>query len=231
MNTHEHPLSWKALIRIVTLGLVLFLIWKASSIFVAGIISLIISTALYPVVNTFSKKLPRGLAILLVLILLLVPFALLIIISIHNVSSEFPNIISTINSAFSKSTFLSTWIGAPNLTEYLQSYSGYLLTSTKTIVLTLTSILTVVFMIFYFLFDFEVLFQMFLDFFPIKEQEKIKTVLTEVAVVTGAYIRGNILISVISGAFIYVGLLLLNIPFALPLAIFAAIMDLLPLVG
>jgi len=49
--------------------------------------------------------------------------------------------------------------------------------------------------------------------------------------VTGKYIRGNILISVICGIIVYAGLVLLHVPFALPLALFAAIFDLLPLVG
>ena len=66
---------------------------------------------------------------------------------------------------------------------------------------------------------------------PSREREKVKELLEEVAVVTGKYIRGNVLISLICGAVIYVGLSIMHVPFALPLAIFAAVLDLLPLVG
>lgn len=58
-----------------------------------------------------------------------------------------------------------------------------------------------------------------------------KEVPKEITFVIGKYIRGNLLISVICGIVLFVGLTILQVPFALPLAIFAAAIDLLPLVG
>ena len=66
---------------------------------------------------------------------------------------------------------------------------------------------------------------------PGREKGKIKELLQEVASVTGKYIRGNVIISIICGIIIFAGLSILRVPFALPLAVFAAVLDLLPLVG
>ena len=72
---------------------------------------------------------------------------------------------------------------------------------------------------------------LFLELFPDQEKKKVQGMLTEIAQVNGQYIRGNIIISIICMVVTFAGLVALNIPYALPLAIFAGILDLLPLVG
>ncbi|MEA2496866.1 MAG: hypothetical protein QOJ29_4777, partial [Thermoleophilaceae bacterium] len=47
----------------------------------------------------------------------------------------------------------------------------------------------------------------------------------------GGYVAGNLLISVIAGLLSYVVMLILGIPFAVPLAVLVAFLDLIPLVG
>jgi predicted PurR-regulated permease PerM len=47
----------------------------------------------------------------------------------------------------------------------------------------------------------------------------------------GGYVAGNILISVIAGVSSYIVMSLLNMPFAVPLAVLVAFFDLIPLVG
>jgi predicted PurR-regulated permease PerM len=47
----------------------------------------------------------------------------------------------------------------------------------------------------------------------------------------GGYVRGNLLISLIAGVAAYIAMLLLGVPFALPLAVAVAVLDLVPMVG
>ncbi len=47
----------------------------------------------------------------------------------------------------------------------------------------------------------------------------------------GGYVRGNLLISLIAGVAAYVAMLIVGVPFALPLAVAVAVLDLIPLVG
>jgi predicted PurR-regulated permease PerM len=47
----------------------------------------------------------------------------------------------------------------------------------------------------------------------------------------GGYVRGNLLISLIAGVAAYVAMLIVGVPYALPLAVAVAVFDLIPLVG
>jgi predicted PurR-regulated permease PerM len=47
----------------------------------------------------------------------------------------------------------------------------------------------------------------------------------------GGYVRGNLFISLIAGVAAYIAMLILGVPFALPLAVTVAVLDLIPLVG
>jgi len=84
---------------------------------------------------------------------------------------------------------------------------------------------------FFLMYDLEKLSELFLHSIPVKEKGRVKELLKEVAFVIGRYIRGNLLISVICGVVVFTMLSILHVPYALPLAMFAAVIDLLPLVG
>jgi len=59
----------------------------------------------------------------------------------------------------------------------------------------------------------------------------VEKISSDLALISGQYIRGNLLISVICASVVFIGLFLLGIPYALPLAILAGVLDLLPLIG
>ena len=64
MEPGRHPFSWQGLARIITAGLVVFLIWKSIGVFVVVLIALVIAAALYPVAKKMNKKMnPSGLCL------------------------------------------------------------------------------------------------------------------------------------------------------------------------
>ena len=231
MENHEHPFSWEALRRIVLMGLAVLIAWRLGAVFVDILIAMVFATALYPLVRTLHKKLPLILSILIVIFSFVIPLAVFAYFAVPVFVREFPGIIDSINRTISQLPFApSSWKNF-NLIQYLQTNAGFVLSSTENIFFTTVSIITVAILTFYFILDFERLFELFMNLIPRREQAKVRGVLKEVAFVTGKYIRGNLLISLICGAILLTGLLLLGIPYALPLALFAATMDLLPLVG
>jgi predicted PurR-regulated permease PerM len=231
MENQNHPFSWQALGRIVATGLIVFVAWQAIGVLVLILIALVFSVSLSPIVNKFSEKLPLVLSIVIVLILLFIPLIALGFFVVYNLMSQFPALLEMINSIANNTTFITHYFGNFNIIQYLQNSSVYILNSTKNIFLSIISIFTVIFLTFYFVYDSKRLLKLFLDLFPVKEQKAIHDLLEKIALVTGKYIRGNVLISIITGIIIYIGLLILQIPFALPIAIFTAILDLLPMVG
>ena len=231
MEKHEHPFSWEALTRIVIMGIIVFLCWKALSIFPVIIIAFVLTVSFYPIVKKLEKKarIPLLLSIFLILIVPLVPFVILGFVFIPRIATEIPNLLMSLNSVISHSSFFGNF----DILGYIGSHFDYITATNLTvnIALVIFSIITTVILTFFLIYDLEKLFELFLHTVPSRERDKIKELLKEVASVTGKYIRGNLLISVICGIVIFAGLSVLRVPYALPLAIFAAVFDLLPLVG
>ena len=231
MERHEHPFSWEALQRIVLMGLVVLLAWRLGEVFVDILIAMVLAAALYPLVHSLNKKLPLIVSILIVLFSFVIPIAVFAYFFIPSFVREFPGFITSLDKTISQLPFAPHAWKNFDIVQYLQTNSAVLLYSTESILLTIISTITVAILTFYFIFDFQRLFDLFMNLIPSREQPKVRAVLREVAVVTGQYIRGNLLISLICGGILLTGLLILGIPYALPLALFAAILDLLPLVG
>lgn len=231
MKKIEHPLSWQAIGRVVITILIVLFVWKTLSILVLILVSAMLATALHPLVMKLHQKLPLLFSTILVVFLLLAPFIVLALTVIPSFINEFPSLLQALDKIVHKSAFLPPSVRNIDLTRYAQNAGGYVLQSTAIITGVLTSILTLLFLTFYLIFDSKRLLAILLAIFPKDKQRKINRLLIELGEVNGQYIRGNLIISVICGVVLYIGLLVLKIPFAAPLAIFAAILDLLPLIG
>ena len=232
MENYEHPFSWEALTRIVAMGIIVLLCWKALAIFPIVIIAFVLAASFYPVVKKLQTKtsMPLIACIFCILILPIIPFIVLGFLFIPRVIVEVPILLTSLNSIIGHSPLGLSLLNNFNLVSLIKSHIDYANT-TVSIALVIFSIISTIVLAFFLMYDFERLFELFLHVVPTREKGKIKELLEEVALVTGKYIRGNVIISGICGVVIFAGLSILSVPFALPLAIFAAILDLLPLVG
>ncbi len=231
MTNKEHPLSWQALGRLVLVGLGIFLAWKAIDVMVAILIALILATAAYPFVKRLQKHMKLLPATIIVFGLILVPFVLFGVFIVPEIISEIPALLGSLHQIFAHLTFLPADIRSFDITTYFTQHSADIVTSTKTVATGLVDTITVFFMAFYFTLDNERFLGFFLDLFSKRDRTRTRSMLMEVARVNGQYIRGNVFISLICALYLFIALTILHVPFALPLAIFAGILDLLPLVG
>lgn len=231
MDSTEHTFSWQALARIITAGLIVLFVWKTIHILVLVLVSAMLSAALYPLVKKLNQKLPLLLSTLLVILLLLIPFIILGATVIPSFIREFPDLINTLNDIVNKSPIVPPAVRDIDFTQYAQNAGSYVLQSTSVVTSILTSILTLLFLTFYLIFDGKRLIVLLVSIFPKNKHKKVIGLLSELGQVNGQYIRGNLIISLICGVTIFIGLTILQVPFAAPLAIFAALMDLLPLIG
>ena len=231
MTENNHPFSWQALGRIIVAGALTVLIWHSAGVFVDILITMILATAIYPLVRGINRYLPLGASAVIVLGLLLGPFILFSIFVLPYLVRELPDMLKNFYVILQRIDFFPESLKNLNLFEYISQNSAYLLDSTKIVFNSMISIMTIFFLMFYFVVDYKRLVALFLELFPDQEKKKIQGMLTEIAQVNGQYIRGNIIISIICMVITFAGLVALNIPYALPLAIFAGILDLLPLVG
>lgn len=227
----EHTISWRSIFRIVLTGLFILLCLKLVGVVLMIIVSLMLAAAFSPIVNKLKTKMPIAIASILVMLVLLSPIVIVAVTIIPNLIQQFPDILHTINTSLAKMTILPPSLRNLDLAQYSSSIASYILQSTSKITSFITTFITVVFLTLYFLIDSEKLLTLIYSFVPDSYKEKAKQLVAEVSRVNGQYIRGNLLISVICGIIIYIGLSLLKVPYAGSLALFAAIVDLLPLVG
>jgi predicted PurR-regulated permease PerM len=223
--------SWAAIGRIIATLAVIYLIWNSISVFIVILISLIMAVALYPMARKLhSWRIPNILSIIVVIILLLIPLIALVAITASVFADQFPQVVALLAPHLSKFGIATSSL-TTNLVGYVQGNFSTFVTSTKEIGVAILAVFTTIFLAFYFMLDAEHLFSLLEEVFPKQKRIHMRNLSTELSEVVGQYIRGNLLISLICIAIIYAGLALLHIPFALPLAIFTGIMDLLPVIG
>jgi predicted PurR-regulated permease PerM len=239
------------LVLVVLLTTLLFavavwLIYQLQAIVVWTILALFLSIGLGPSVDWLQHHhLPRALGILLVylvLILVLAGIAALVepalaqqVVQLHRVLQQ-PGGVSAALDRIVGPLGMSGLVASvrPQLDAIPGELAGSLgsLTSvTVATVGTITGALSVAVMGFFFLYDGRQVVNRATDLLPAAHRPVANRVLEGSAGAISGYIRGNLAISVIAGVSVYVGMRILGIPYALPLAILLAILDLIPMVG
>lgn len=223
--------AFKIIIPLTLTVIVIFLVWQLASVILLLITALMLAAALQPIVARLAKKLPLSLSAAIVILGLFLPIVGILVAVLPSLIRQAPDILNGVNNAFQNTEFFPDVIRNIDLSSYTNRVGEYVLSSTGKITNLFVTFLTLVVMTFYILIDSKNLKRLFLSIFPDSIEKKVETLLDEVARINGHYIRSNLFISLICGLVIFVGLLVLNVPYAGPLALFAAIMDLLPLVG
>ncbi|GII24612.1 AI-2E family transporter [Planosporangium mesophilum] len=103
---------------------------------------------------------------------------------------------------------------------FVQQFLGALLSTVTVIVLTI-----------YFMADMPRMRRGLVRLFPHRRRPQVAEIVNVVVDKVGAYMIGNLIISLFAGVATFLCLSLLRVPFALPLAVTVAITDLIPLIG
>jgi predicted PurR-regulated permease PerM len=190
-----------------------------------------LASALYPIVQILNKKLPFTLSAVLTVLTLLLPLVIIGVAVIPNLIRQFPEIVSSVNKAVNTSTFLPENLKDVDVAKYADKAGSYLLASLSKIPSVITTFLTLLFLTLYLIIDYKGLKKIFADMIPDEEEPRLEKFFETLAKINGQYIRGNLLISLICGIIIFIGLTVLKVPYSGSLALFAGILDLLPLIG
>ena len=224
-------MSWTALFRVVAVALLVYLAYRLSSIIIISTLSLVLAAALYPIVKFLNKKLSLTLSSVLTIIAIFLPLIASITFLTKGFVTQLPDALSSFNSIIQSSENIPPFIKELNLTKSIQNGVQYLISSTPKVTGFITAFLAVIFLTLYILIDSKQLINTVTNLIHQSKREKIKKLFDILIEINGHYIRGNLLISLICVLVVSIGLLILNIPYALLLGVFAGIFDLLPLVG
>lgn len=250
-----HPLgrdgpSTRTLVRIffTYAGLIAacYLVYLIRSIVLLVAVSAFLALAIGPAVSRLTRmRMPRAVAILtvyLAIVLAIVGVGLLIVPSmvsgVQSLARQAPHYVDDLrkNKTFRKydnQYHLTAKLQkqASALPSQISSAAATLGNITVGVFSALANLITVLSITFCLLLDNGRLFRWCLDLMPSERARWAAGLSDQIYRAVSGYVIGNLAISLIAGTVTYVTLLIVNVPFALPLAVVMAFFDLIPLVG
>lgn len=216
--------------------LVLFII-KIKGILIALFISYIIMAAFLPFVEFFQKRrVPRILSVAIPYVIVFAFFTSLVIPLI-------PFFVSQIQSLFiifpryidQAARILGIQIEASQAGSFISSEIGAIgqnaFSLTSKVFGGLFSMLTIFVVSFYLLLDHPRIKKYLVNLIPVQNQKRVLLITSQIEEKLGGWFRGQIALCLFIGSITWIGLTFLGLEFALPLALVAGILEIIPTVG
>ncbi len=230
-------ISHRTIIFTVLFLIFLWLIYFLRGVLVLLFLSLILMATVSPLIDKLERwRFPRVLAIVLVYFLIFLVIGLAIwgvipplINQTQNLISRFPNLVESLR-----------WLGVDRqmfysqlnqLTEKLGVISGGIIKTFVSFFQNLINIIVLIVISFYLLLEKKNLNKYLLHFFGDNVEKRGEKIMKQIEKRLGGWVRAEILLMIIIGLLTFIGLTLLGIDYALPLAIFAGFLEVIPSVG
>ena len=225
--------SAKTIIFTVFFILLLFLFWVVRDLLFSLFIAFIIMSAVKPPVAYFEKKgIPRKLTTFLVFVFLFVFFGFLLSWIIPPLSQEVSLFVKYAPLMFRhiNSPILSL-LNLQSLTQYIPGVTNQALTIIKSIVSNAMFLVGTVFFSFYFTAEKDVVEKIVIRFFNETKTRRVVTLFDRIEKRMSAWLWGELLLMTVIGCMTFVGLNLIGVRYALPLAIIAGLLEVVPNLG
>lgn len=227
-------ISHKSVIFAVLFLIFLWFLYFIRDIILELFIALLLMTILEPLVNLFSKvKIPRGISVLLsyfVVFGVVGGVFALIIPALVDQTTSFVNAIPLYISKLGISDFVSGDIVRETMTR-LGTLPGDIFKFTISVFSNVISVITVLVFAFYMLLSRGKLDDQLGFLFGEAKKSEFGDFIDELENRLGGWARGQFALMFSIGVATYVGLLILGIPFALPLALLAGLLEIIPFLG
>jgi predicted PurR-regulated permease PerM len=190
-------------------------------------------SSLRPGVNFLvSKKFPRGLAVGVVFTLFLLFFASLISVIIPPIVYETTNLMKSLPSIIEQSApLIEDYVDVSSLTTYAPNITNNILDVISSVFSNTLFIMATLFFSLYFLIE-ENLANSFLAKYLKKDQaDKVDKVLSLAEKRMASWFWGEVILMTVVGVVTYIGLSLLGVKYALPLAVLAGLLEIVPNIG
>src|SRR5215208_1858613 len=239
----------------VVLG-ALFLIWQVRTFIGWFVIALFLAAVLNPAVNWLQRRhrlIKRPIAIALtylgVLVALLLVVGIFLPVLVDQINGLVKFVTTAANAPEGPTKYIQGLAKQNGLGEFLQRFSDQLdelrkqlggvlknlFSSSGQIAVSaagfLAALATVLTLTFFLILGSERYVNAGVGLFPEAHRPLVRRLLTQSAGAISGYITGNLAISVICGVTTFAVLLILGMPYAAPLALLVAVLDLVPLVG
>lgn len=240
MEIRRIEISWTSLWRVVVVGLLLVAAFYARNAFVVAFIALIISSALRrPVDYLESKRIPRILSVLMIFLIVIalvglvlyaiVPIVLIqmkyVMTNISDIQIPFLDSIGGSQIISNLDQNISSWIGnffygGSNTLDLLGSLAGNAILAFVVVVLSL-----------YLSISKGSIERFVRDVIPLDKEAYVVGLYRRTQHKLGKWLTSQLILSLVVGAMTFAGLLIMGADYALVIAIFAALLEIVPYAG
>lgn len=224
-------ISHKTIFFITAFLALLWALFQIRDVIILLFIAIIFMSALSPMVEYLEKlKLPKSLAIAVVYVLILALLVGLISLVTIPLFEQTSNLFLTLPDRIQQLIPQDGPINRNLLQEQLNSFSKNAIDFTFAIFNNFLAFISIAVLTFYLLLEHDRLDSLIGQFF-VGREEVAKLVVRKIEDKLGAWMRGQIVLSLIISVLVYLALFLLGVPYALPLAIIAGIFEVVPVIG
>src|SRR6185437_1993805 len=236
--------SMAAALGLLTVGILAFAVYTVRAVLVQVIIAMFIAVSLDPAVRLLIRRgVKRSLAVGIIFVItlaILVGFVWSLVPPLVRQATDLvanvPDYVKTLSAESKTYRDIANRYGlTQKITEYAASLPGLVgggalgfLTGLFSAVL---NVLLVLVLTIYFMLDLPRLRRGVVRLFPRQQRPRAAQAVNVVVDKVGGYMIGNLIISLFAGVSSFICLIVLDVPFALPLAVFVALADLIPMLG
>jgi predicted PurR-regulated permease PerM len=239
----------RVVVTVVCSALALYLVYLLRTPLGWLLIATFVAVAASGPVNLLSRRLPRGLAIGLVYLgIILAPVvigAILIPPAVEQgvrLAKDLPGYVDDLNETIDENEQLRELNEkyditqklddlAQNLVSDLGDAAGLVADVGASLVSSIFALVTILVMSMFMVSRGKAWREAFLSFRPPHQAERIRRATDRIATAVGSYVGGALAQAVIAGAAAFLMLVILGVPSPLPLAVIIALLDLIPLIG
>jgi predicted PurR-regulated permease PerM len=218
---------------IVTLAILagLWLIIQIRDILFLLFIAFLLATALYPLVVLLEKiRIPRLLAILIVYAVIFGVFGIFVVSSIPTLVTQTTKLVEELPAVVAK--VLPYWnINLTAVVTQLAPLGENVVNFTVGIFSNIITTVMVLVFTFYFLLERRRIKKIIADTFGEPIADRSITILRAIELRLGAWVRGELILMISIGLVVYIGLMILHVDFALPIAIVSGVLEIIPNIG
>lgn len=244
-RTMNVELSTGSVLKFFGIIVLLLVLWSVRNVVAIILFSGIFSSAMMPLVNRLQQyRIPRALGITLVYLVVLGILSVVVILFGQLVSDQIRDLAASIPSLYDQATTFFFRGGDPSptfaatLQQWLQSanaalvrFSTQLVTGTVSLFGGLFSFVGILVLTFYLTLERDGVRRFVRTVAPAEAVPYLSQLVERIQQRLGGWVRGQLLLSFLIGAFSYLGLVLLGVDYALSLALIAAVTELIPVAG
>ena len=230
----------ETILKVAAVFVALWFLWVVRDILILFFIVLILVTAMSPIIDRWSTKMARPLAIALlygmIFSAILVALSLIIpplVIQIRDLARNLPDYVQDFLPRGSlRDVVTLSQASLSSISEQLSNIGASLYSTTSAFVSGLFAIFTVLVLTFYLLVEEKGARKFFLSLVPNEDRrQRLVEAVEKIGTKMGAWVRGQLLLMLVVGLIDMIGLFILGVPYALTLGVWAGLTEIVTYVG